>query len=194
MKGFRPVLLFCAALSLSGCAMSPPAWDWPDLTFEQVRPLSIDVAKIEVFNDFRPSGQPPHIEHLFKLAPGETARDLLGKQLRAAGLNDILRVTVEDASVFSAEGPAQGKLFGFLPREETERWRAVMSVRFELVDEKAPDIVRARARITARRDKTIVSSASPAERDRVFFQMTENLSNDLAKNLKAAVGKLVVDR
>jgi len=176
-----------AVILLSGCVKSPPASRPPDMTFANMKPLEMNVAKIEVQNNYRPPLQDPNVEHTFRTPPYVAAENLVKKQLIAAGTENLLRVNIDDASVIREELPLTQGFMGNFMHEPAERLRAKVLLRFELFDLKAPDIVIGHAEVIAKREKTLMEGTSLADRDRAYFNLTEDMMDDLNDGLRSVV-------
>lgn len=185
IKNAIGVLVLGAALS--ACAMNPPETEVPQLTFAQVQSVSVNAARIDVVDEYHSPMNRPNVEHLFKTTPAQAVHQLVQKQLIADGGQNILRVVIEDASVVQRDLPVQTGFVGAFSKEAAQQYDAKMALRFELVDQAAPDIVVARARVNAARSTTAENNISPAARDRIFFKLTEDLLNDVSTGISGTV-------
>lgn len=184
MKKYLSVLF---ALLLTACVEGPPAGTPMDLTFDNMKPLEINAARIEVVDKYVPPMRDPNIEHKFRPTPYAAARKLIEKQLQPVGMENTLRAVIEDASVVREELPTQTGVMDYFHQEPSEKLKAKILVRFELVNPAAPDIVLGHAEVIARRDKTLMESISPAERDRATYGLTSDLMDDLNDGLRSIV-------
>ena len=99
--------LVCAfVILLSGCVQAPPATVPPDLTFDNVPPVNLNVKTITVVDEYQPPLKDPNIEQNYSLSPAEAVKRLIGRQLVAAGTDKTLRVVIEDAAVIKQTGRA----------------------------------------------------------------------------------------
>ncbi len=184
----REILLGLTVIAaLTGCMEGPPVSTPPDMTFANFQPLPINAAKIEVVDNYKPPMQDPNVEHSFRTPPYVAAERLLKKQLVAAGNDNVLRAIIEDASVVSEELPTTKGFMGAFTQEPSERLKAKVLVRFELVNPRAPDVVLGHAEVIAKRDKSLMESISPADRDRAYFSLTEDLMDDLNDGMRSIV-------
>jgi hypothetical protein len=183
----KAYIIICAALFLSACAESPPPPTLPDLTFANVNPIPLNVARIEVTDAYRPPMRSPNIEHLFRVPPADAVKNLLNRALAAAGSEKTLRVEIEDASVIDEKLPVAHGFIGAFSREPSDRYNAKVFLRFELVDPAAPDIVIGHAEVVAHRSHSILNGDSPAERDHAEFELTEALMKDVSDSLNGVV-------
>ena len=187
MKKLMP-LAVCAAFSLllSACTDAPPETQVPRLTFDQVKPIMVNVAKIEIVDRFH-AGTGQHVELMMKQPPEVAVQDLLKKQLVAAGPHGVMRVYIDDASVVGEKLPVTNGMVGMFTHEPGERYHATIDLRFEVGSDDAPDIVTRHANVHADRTKTVMKDASPAERDMAFFQLDDELMTDVSNELLTQV-------
>lgn len=185
-KHQRRGTLMLMTLLLASCINAPSA-TLPDLTFENVAPIPLDVATIEVSNQYMPPMHAPNIEHLLKPTPAAAVERLVGKELAAVGMTRTLRVIIEDASVVNETLPTSDAFWSVFSQEPSNKYKAKITLRFQLFDDSAPDIVNGRAEVTALRETIIMKSASPAERDRAALALTEALMKDVSAGLKTTV-------
>lgn len=171
--------LLCIGM-MPGCVSAPPeSAQQPALTFAHMSPVLLNVAKVEIFDAYKPPMQNPNAEHLMPTPPASAARILAAEKLLADGDSRILRVLIEDASVIRENLPLTEGFWGVLSQEPAERYKARVALRFELVNEEAPDITVGHASVIGTRTKTLVEGVSPAERDRAMTELTEGLMSDL---------------
>ncbi|MBU6474362.1 MAG: hypothetical protein KGL10_04080 [Alphaproteobacteria bacterium] len=186
MKSRWPTLL---AVLLAGCTAGPPPTVLPDMTFANMQPIRVNAAQVVVVDAYKSPLKPPDVEYLFATPPDVAAQKLLKRQLVAAGSADELRAVIEEASVVRTDLPAHSSLTGFLMQAPAVELKAVMKVRFELVDPAAPDIVLGHAEVIAHREKTIDEGLSPDGRARAWFDLTEELMDNLDTGMQSIVKK-----
>lgn len=184
MKKFLACL---AALLLAACVEGPPVSTPPDLTFANLQPIQVNAAGVDVVDNYKPPLRDPNIEHTFRLPTYVALERLLRHQLVAAGSENTLRAIIEDASVTRTELPQDKGFMSYFEQQPVARLQAKVLVRFELVDPKAPDIVIGHAEVVARREKVLTEGMSPAERDQAYFNLTEDLMDEVNDGLKSIV-------
>jgi hypothetical protein len=187
MKLRRIFFSLAVVALLSGCTDGPPDTHTPDLTFANLQPVALDVAKIEVKNNYKPPMQDPNVEHKFPVPPYIAAETLLKKQLVAGGRDNVLHAYIDDASVVREELPITKGIIDTFTRMPAERLNAKVLVRFEMTSPAAPDIVIGHAEVLAKRTKTLLEDTSPADRDSAYFSLTEDLMDDVNDGLKSIV-------
>lgn len=181
--GFVSLLALTACNGASGDLGSVPS----AIDVARFQPIQVNAADVVVVNAYHPPMTAPNVDHLFTVKPADAARKLVEQQVVAAGVQDTLRVSIENASVTRVALPVKQSLIGIFSRQPAERLEGRMALKFELFDPASPDIIRGRASVTAARDKTLTNDASPAEREAAYHQLTQDLTDDLAVQIDRTV-------
>lgn len=182
------VAALALSVSVAACTSAPPmTLTQPDLTFAQMQEIPLAVAKIEIYDEYKQPMGGTNIEHEFATPPAAATRNLIQSKLKAAGDRQILRVFIDDASVRAQKLPVRTDFEGFFTREVSERFIGRVALRFELVNEDAPDIVIGRANVSSDRTSSLVENASLADRDVVYTALTEALMRDLYEGFATTV-------
>lgn len=188
MKTRCAALFLLLSLGLAACTSAPPmTLAQPDLTFEQLSPVSLAVAKIEVYDQYKSPMTGRNVEHEFSTPPAAAARRLIESKLAASGTRQILRVYIDDASVVRDNLPVAKDFWSEFSREPSEKLLARVALRFELVNEEAPDIVVGRASVVSDRTRSLLENTSLADRDRAYLNLTEELMSDLYSGFRSVV-------
>jgi len=177
-----------AAFFLGSCAMAPPVPYPPELRFDAVAPVQLDAVEISILNKYVPPAKAPNVEHLFKTPPARAAEALIKKQLvPLSGSPHVLRVTIEDASVIREDLPLKRGVEGLLTQEAEARLSGRVLIRFELADASAPDIATGEAKVLATRTRTLLEGMTIAERDRAYYELTQELMKNVSDGLSTVV-------
>lgn len=111
MYGIPKLLLPLAGMLflLVGCdyLMGPPPGlpRPPELTFTRYQPIYLDVANIDIVEEYKSPMRDPYIEHKLPISPVEGMRSWVQDRLRASGAEKSLQIIIKDASVTSSEMP-----------------------------------------------------------------------------------------
>lgn len=183
---FRPrlvaaVFLLLAGIGLAACSTSPHRYGFDDITYSHLSPFALDVAVIDIVNDYRGPRRAPNVEHLFPIEPADAATRWARDRLVAVGSNGSARFTVLQASAVEVPLDRTTGLQGLFVDEQSERYDAVIEVRLELQNAQGmrTGIVTARAQ----RSQTVVEDATLNEREMVWYSLTEALMSDLDAEL-----------
>ena len=183
MKAARNLLMAAAIVLLGGCETAPPATATPDLSFDGLPVINLNVARIEVVDNYRPPMDKNHVDHLFRQPPVQVAKQMIDRQLVANGSNGTLRITIDDASVIKRDLPVTEGIEGTFQNEPAEEYKAHVALRFELLDEASTG----NASVTSDRTKTLTEDASPADRDMAYVAIDEQIMSDLKEGFNGVV-------
>lgn len=172
-------------IELAGCASSPPPPSFATITYLERQPIALDVANIEVRQDYRPPLTPPNVEHRFPVSLSETVARWAQDRLRPVGSAGTATFIVTDASVVEEPLPTRKGLTGLLTTDQEARLRGRVAARLEV--SQGGGLATGFVEANAVRTQTIPEGITLAERDRVFYRMEEALAKDLDRELEAAV-------
>lgn len=182
------LLLPAAGLVLSACELHPPTGDFPELTYGHLEPLRFDVGKVEVEQAYQPSSEPPNVELLFPVRPGEAAAKWGRDRLQAVGTTRRLRYIVREAPVKEVALETKGGLTGAMTTEQSERYEARLVVELEIYDDGGWKEASAMARVA--RSITVPENATLHERETTWYQLTEKLMNDMNAQLEDTLNRV----
>ncbi len=191
MVKFRwfPSIVVAAALcaGLAACESVPPRQQFPEITFSHLPRINLDVARIEVVQAYKAPGAKPNVEHLFPVAPASIAERWARQRLRAVGAGGSARATVVSAAVVEVPLKRTTGLRGAFTTDQSERYEGVLEMKIEL----AASGARARAAVTARTElsRTVPENISLNDREKLWFQMTEEMANQLNVLLEREIKK-----
>lgn len=178
--------IVAVALLLAACTSAPPATNFPRLTYSHLGAFDLDVSSIEIVEAYQPSLAPPNVEHVMPVAPAAAARRWADDRLRAAGsLGQRAVFTIEDGAVTATPLKRETGIRGVVTVDQSERYDAILAVRLEIFDINGRRVATAEA--TARRSRSVPENITLADRDKVWFSITETLANDLNAELDQAI-------
>lgn len=175
--------LAVAAAGLAACtADAPPQRAFADLRFTNQAPLVFGAQGPEVINRFTPPMADPHVEHLMPLPPEKAIRTWAADRLQATGVgSNILRVTINNASVTETALATKGGVSGFFTDQQELRYDARADVVVQVVDPSGRVLAEATSNVW--RARTLNQKASLAERERMWYLLVETLMQDLDSQL-----------
>lgn len=169
-------LLLTVSLVLAGCG-SAPSRNFPEITFADRPAIGLDVARVEIVQRYQPALADPYVDHLFPREPTAVIRDWAEDRLAARGAAGTATLIIEDAGVTEEHLARETGLRGLVTIEQSERYEARFAVRLE-VDQ--PATLRSGfAAVVAQRTITVPENASLAERELIWFELTEKTIRDL---------------
>jgi hypothetical protein len=172
---------------LVGCETPATRPVFPDIRFTDQPRLRLDVAKIEVQDEFRPSFQAPNVEHLFPVPPQRAAENWVKDRLEATGTTRRARVRIVDASVKEVELPRTPGLTGTFTKDQAQRYDASIEMAIDILGDRG--FVERTVSAKASRSQSVAEGITPNERDTVWYNMTKQLLADenleLEKQMRA---------
>ena len=179
-------LFALAVLVSAGPVPAAQAQDakFADLTFAHLGRLSVDAARVEVVQEYRPSGAKPNVEHLFPIVPAVAIERWAHDRLIPVGRFRLCRVIVKEASVVEVPLPKTGGIKGWFTTDQAERYDATVEVVVEIRSDTGRNAF-ATARV--KRSQTVEDGISPNKRREVWYAMTEKLMADLDKELERSM-------
>ncbi|MBM3586073.1 MAG: hypothetical protein FJX36_17250 [Alphaproteobacteria bacterium] len=179
-------LMLLGGLALAGCEAIPPRAQFAEITFAHLPRIALDVARIEIVDDFVAPLEPPHVEREFPIEPAAVVRRWAGDRVDVMGLNRILRHVVTDASATEEALGTQSGVTGFFTNDQKKRYALALAARLEIV---ADDSRFVEAHVAARADGsvTVAEDATLDERDRKLYRLTEQVAQALDRELEAAL-------
>ncbi len=175
-------MAFCGLLA--ACDTAPPRPTYPDIRFTNEPPLRLDVAAVDIRNDFRPSFQPPNVEHLFPVPPARGAENWARDRLQVVGSQNRARFTIVNASVVEVELKKQTEgVRGALTTEPAQRYDASLEVKLEILD--GHGLALRTITVKAGRSHSVLEGITPNQRDQEWYAMTKDLLTDMDKQLEA---------
>jgi hypothetical protein len=186
LKQFLPIVkLFSFALiifSLASCQATAPTLVFPELTFQHMKPLSLNVAKLETMSSYKPPMSAPNVDHLFHTSPAGALGRWAEDRLRAVGKNGFARFTIIEASVTETQLDMKKGIIGAFTKDQSERYDAVLEAKLEIFDDSGLSIGFARAKAT--RSVTVREDSSVNQREQAWFRLTEELVIDIDAELE----------
>ena len=171
--------------SLASCQATAPSLVFPELTFQHLKSLSLNVAKLETISSYKPPMSAPNVDHLFRTPPADALGRWAKDRLRAVGTNGIARFTILEASVTETPLDIKEGFIGAFTKEQSERYDAVLKAKLEIFDVSGLSIGFARAQAT--RSVTVREDSSINQREQVWFRLTEELVRDLDAELEKSI-------
>lgn len=178
-------VLTACLLVLAACSTPPPQNAFPDITFTHETPIRLDVGEITVEQAYKAPLTPPNVEHLFPVQLGQAAMRWARDRLVAAGSSRRARYIVREASVVETSLEQSGGLTGMFTTEQSERYDARVVVEMQIVagDGRIEGSLTAKAE----RSRSVPEDISLNERERLWFQMTEDLMKELDAQLEQTI-------
>lgn len=189
----RIFLAMAVPFALAACQQTYlPAGE--ELSFKHYSPIEIDVATVDVVDEYRAPLAKPNVEHLFRTPPAEAMRIWIADRVRPVGGERRLEVIIKDAGVIEVPLPRTQGIKGTFTKDQSERYDAKLEVEMRIYGSRSA-LSEASIHVTATRGRTIAENASVAAREQLFDRITrelmEAMNAELEKNIFAYFGNYV---
>lgn len=181
----RCTALLGLTLTAVGCQSAPKAPEYPPIRFTDGAPIRLDVARIDVVQQYRPPLAAPNVEHAFPVRPAAAVAQWARDRLRAAGGQGRAEVVVLDASAIEVALKKTTGLRGALTTDQSERYDASISVEVRISDGGGRQ--RATASAKARRSRTVPEDITLNGREKLWYAMTVKLMATIDEALRRRI-------
>lgn len=182
------IRLFFAGLAvaiLAGCETTLPLNEFPDLRYNHLPPIRLDAVRIEVVEQYQSSGKKPYVEHEFPRRPATMAARWATDRLKAVGTRNVVRASILDGAVVEVPLARTGGVKGVFTNDQSEQYDGTLSVRIEIIGPDGRQLAYVESR--GKRSRTVPEDITLADREKVWFRMTEAMMNDLNLSLERQI-------
>lgn len=191
MVSLRRWLAAAALFGLAACETPPPADEFADITFLNRDRIQIDVAEIVVDNLYVSPRKDGFVEHEFPVDLGATTARWAKDRLEAVGTSGRLTVSIIEASVTETKLEMKTGLEGLLTTDQAERYDGLIVMTLEASNPARRASASARGEV--KRSQTMAEDVTLAERERIWYEMTEKMMADLDTVMTTNVNRHLVD-
>ena len=176
-----------AALAVSvlatGCATDVPTNKQPQITFQHLPQIPLNVARVDIVDAEQPVGG-KHIEQQMPVAPRVALERWARDRLQPIGGNGVARFIITQASVVEQELPTTGGVRGVLTNEPAQRYDGVMEVTLEIVDGSGGNDAVA---TKVQRQHSVNEKVTLANREQQWFTMVDNMMQDFNRAFEGQI-------
>tara|TARA_Y100000996_G_scaffold197082_1_gene154559 strand:- start:207 stop:716 length:510 start_codon:yes stop_codon:yes gene_type:complete len=163
-----------------------------ELNFEHIDSLNLSLSKIEIINKYQPKLSRPNVEHLFKTPPSRLISDYAKSKFLLKGGRNNLQFIIEEASVIETIKETKKILLNNISiKESLINYKCKFRLRIKLKSEKG--LTKSYILVSTIIDKTIKSNISLNERDKVFFEINENMILKLDSEINKQARKYFIN-
>lgn len=174
---------------LAACAQTPPPEPLPELTFAHLDSIKLNVASVEIVENYVPPLRGPNIEHLFPQPPSQVARRWAEDRLRALGTEGRAQFVIDTASVVETRLKVETGLRGAVTIDQATRYDATLTVTLEIRNDRG--FRQAFATASAERSQTVPEDLTVNERRAIQHQLIEDVMIDLNATLEAKIAEFL---
>jgi hypothetical protein len=172
---------------LAACETPPTREPFPKLTYTYLTPYRLAVGEVQIVDAYRPPNAPPNVEQNFPASPEGTAEQWARDRLKAVGGNARAVYTVlrGDAIETHLKPENSGGMLSDFTVQQSERYDLNIAVRLQVVE--SDGRVAATVNAAAMRSRTVAQDATLNDRERAWFEMTEQTMKDLNDQLEKSI-------
>ncbi len=184
------LVVLALAGAVSACTVPPPEQVYQQLTYGHLGTIRLDVAAVEIVEVYEPPLTPPNVEHEFPITPAAAARRWFEDRLEAVGAAGLALAVVREASVVEVPLKKTTGLTGLVTKDQSERYDAKLVMEIEIrsaVGDRAAFV-----RAVATRSRSVPEDITLNDREKVYFELTEALMNDINAQLLNQINQHLV--
>lgn len=182
---FRFVFSVGILAALAACETTVPPRAFPDLRYNHLTPIRLDAVRVDVIQQYKSSGTKPNVEHEFPTRPAAVAAQWATDRLTAVGVNNTVRVTIVNGAVVEVPLKRTTGVKGVFTTDQSERYDGTLEIKIEILGPRGRQLASVSSQ--AKRARTVPENITLAERERVWFRMTESMMNDLNLSLERQI-------
>ncbi|MDJ0983305.1 MAG: hypothetical protein QNI94_16905 [Kiloniellales bacterium] len=184
--GLKAILLLAAtSLTLVGCELTPERNVYPELTYQHLDPIRLDVRDIVVEQAYAPPLSNPNVDHDFPVKPMDVAARWAQDRLVAAGATRTATFVIRDAAVVEVPLEQSEGVTGAFTTDQSERYDAHLEVQIVIRDDRGWEEANLITEVT--RTMTVAEDVTLNEREKAWYSLTEKLMVDMDQRLAESI-------
>ena len=184
-KSIRLFLAGLAVAILASCETTLPLNEFPELRYSHLAPIRLDAVRIELVEQYKSIGARPYVEHEFPHRPATIAARWATDRLKAVGTANVVRVTILKGSVVEVPLARTTGVKGVFTIDQSEQYDGTLAVRIEIIGPGKRQLAYVTSQATLTR--SVPEDITLADREKVWFRMTEAMMNDLNLSLERQI-------
>ncbi|MBC8241542.1 MAG: hypothetical protein ISR50_19230 [Alphaproteobacteria bacterium] len=172
---------------MTACESPLKKISYPELRFSHLPVIELEVARIEIVEQYRSPLKAPNVEHELPLAPATAMRNWATDRLRAVGKSGQAKFIIVDAAVTVALLPKKKGLKAAFTLDQAARYDTRLEARLEI--ETAGGLGKGFATATATRQRTTPEGASLNSRDDALYRFIEGAAKDFDHVMAANIDR-----
>jgi hypothetical protein len=170
----KPLALALLSVALTACKTPPQRQSFPDITFQHLPPIRLDVAHVEIVNGYHPDPG-NDIGDQFPEQPAEVARQWAEDRLRAVGSQGQATYTITLAKATQTPLTRSQGISAMTTKDQSDRYDLAITVNLEVNAGGKAGNVTARAA----RSQTVREDMTLNEREGVLFNLLDITMKDV---------------
>lgn len=184
----RALLIGSSACVLAACTNPPPDPVFPEVTFTHLPPIRLDVRSLEIVDASVSPGR-ADVSSGMPVPPSIAAQQWANDRLVPAGNSGSVVFTITEASVVETKLERTQGVRGVVTRDQSERYDGKLAAEVTIRDATGGRSGTVSAEAT--RSRTVAENISLNQRDKVWFEITEAMINDLNGELEKAINQFL---
>ncbi len=164
-----------ALLALTACQPAPQSYTLAPVSFRNQPVIKVNVARINVVEDYRSPTTSPNVEHQMSMPPAQAVRIWANERLQAVGTQGQLDVVVTNGAIKEIRLPVKQGMRGMFTDDQSERYDAALSVTLRLYDGENA-MSRAQGDVNITRSRTINEKSSLADREKLWHDLSSEMA------------------
>jgi hypothetical protein len=181
-----PLFLGVLAIGLVAACDTPPARQrFPEITFQHLPPIKLDVAQIEIESAYRSADHPDDNGAEYPELPEKLVADWAHDRLQAVGQRGQATYTIINARAVRVPLPRSSGLNAALKNEQSDRYELTMTVKLDAGNPllgKAGSLTE-----TVTRSQTVAEDLTLNQREVVLFNLLDSAMKDLNARLEQSI-------
>lgn len=153
--------------------------------FADETPITLNVAEIEVVNDYVSPMKPPNIEYQLQLTPAEVVRLWVQDRLKAAGSSGKARVIIRNASIVEVNLPRTSGVKGWFTTDQSQRYDGRLEVEIQ-VDMPAKSYAGSTS-VVVTSSQSVAEDVTLNQREKTWAQLVRDMSHDMDAQLAKGI-------
>lgn len=166
----RDLLLAGLSLSLlASCGPPPEAPAYPDIRFNNETPIELDASRIDISDQYQPSGN----EASFPVTPLQALQNWAHDRLKAGGQGNLALFTIINASATTKDLPVKGGIGNAFTDQLSQEYAVSVDATLSILDAHGMPV--RTIHVTASRSHSVLQSASANDRAKARYDLVKAL-------------------
>lgn len=189
MRRFYSILVISfLAMALAGCQpRSKP--QYPEITFDNLPPIQLDVAEIVINNPYQEPLELPHVGEQFPVSPSRAARRWVEDRLRAVGSTGQAVVTIVESGAVEQELERTSGVTGLLTKDQAQSYEIAIEMTIEADASTEGGQRKSSATMRVTKKTSVAEDATMNEREATWYKLTQNAMNNFNEAMEKQIGK-----
>lgn len=187
---FQRVFILSSVFLLLSCRTASHSELFPEITFNNLPGINLDVAKIKVVSNFKRDFSYPNVVHQIPLSPELALTRWARDRLTKGGRNNVAQLTITHASAKEISLKTDTSVIGMFKNQQSHRFEAIIGVTLEVLNEN--NAIEAFVRGKAIQTITVSEATSLSDRRQIWYNLVEKLikkfNNEIEPKIKEQLG------